>query len=79
VTNKYLEKIASIKGFGQALAKTGPLERVGLGMSGTGLAMSAANLKLGLKRDKKDETKMGLEEKSLDTLKNIHRDLSKIS
>ncbi|HXP52589.1 MAG TPA: hypothetical protein VN922_21730 [Bacteroidia bacterium] len=75
--NKYLEKIANIKSLGQAFAKTTPLERVGLGMSGTGLAMSAANLKLGLKRDSKDVEKMNIEEKSLDTLKDIHKTLAK--
>lgn len=67
--NKYLEKIA---GLGSALKQTTPLERLGLTMSGTGLAMSAANLNIGLKRDEK---KMRLEEKSLDALRGIHKTL----
>jgi hypothetical protein len=76
MANRYLEKIAGWKtSLKEGFKNMTPLEQLGFGMSGTGLAMGASNLAMGLKRERREEKKVSMEEQSLSTLKGIHKTL----
>lgn len=84
MTNRYLEKIARmhnarafLKDLGENIKTMSPAEKVGFGMSTTGLGMGAANLTMSLGRDNRDKRKTEVEEQSLSTLKGIHKTLAK--
>lgn len=84
--NKYLEKIASpltegAKQFGRDFAKgwkrSSTTSKVGLGMSGVGLTMSAANYhnSIGYRKDNHERSK--LEQKSISLLEDIAKGIKK--
>lgn len=79
-SNKYLEKIAGMaeaaRGIGKAFRESSHIGKASLGMSGTGLAISAANYHNGKTTAKSSLGKENLERKSLTALNNINRTLS---
>ncbi|MNK09994.1 hypothetical protein D3C87_280040 [compost metagenome] len=83
--NKYLEKVASVadsaakfgKDFAKGWRRSSTTSKVGIGMSGVGLGMSAANYhnSLGYRHDNTERTK--LEAKSISLLEDISKGLKK--
>lgn len=77
MANRYLEKIAGWKtGLGEGFKGMTPLEQLGFGMSGTGLAMGASNLAMSIGRERRENRKVKVEEASLNTLRGIHKTLA---
>lgn len=86
--NKYLEKVASlgeaaesVRGFGKSFAKgwkrSSTTSKIGLGMSATGLGLSAANFSNSIQNKHRDNARALLEQQSLDALRGISETLKK--
>jgi hypothetical protein len=86
--NKYLEKIASLKSIGEAVSKgakdfkkgfarSSTTSKIGLGMSATGLGLGTANFKNSIENKHDNKHRGEIEQKSLETLRDIHTELQK--
>lgn len=84
--NKYLEKISSAftegaaqfgKDFAKGWRRSSTTSKVGLGMSGVGLSMSAANYHNGIGYRKDNNERAKLEQKSVSLLEDISKGLKK--
>lgn len=86
--NKYLEKIASLQSVAESVAKgskdfkkgfgrSSTTSKIGLGMSATGLGLSVANYRNGVENKHDNKHRGTIEQKSLETLQDIHKELQK--
>lgn len=81
MTNKYLEKAASLRGFAKNLGKelkdSKALDKIGLGMSAVGLTTSVSRTGLAAEHKKREQDRAALEAKSLQTLEDMSKSLNK--
>jgi hypothetical protein len=75
MSNKYLEKAASLVSAAKEFKEIPLATKLSLGISGSGLAVGMSNLKANKDKNRADDEKKRLEEKSLKVLSGIHNTL----
>jgi hypothetical protein len=75
--NKYLEKVASRlgRGIGKAWGETSGPSKLSLGLGTASVGLGAANYNAARDRNKKQESQVDVERKSLNALRGIHKAL----
>lgn len=73
--NKYIHKVASLKGALRELSEIPAATKASLAISSAGLGTGAANLHANREKNRVDASKKNIEERSLKALQGIHKTL----